>query len=93
MKKIIVTILIVFALFAAYKSKPDDKTCIITAVKAVWGNRVPPETKPIYFEQFMNLTSQSVKVNDWIFLKRIQYKIKDDYVTVGYGAFKRVFIL
>lgn len=93
MKKIIITILAVFALFAAYSSKPDDKTCIIEAVKAVWGSRVPDQKLPLYYEQFMDLTSKSVKVNDLIFLKRIQYKIKNDYVTVGYGAFKKVFII
>lgn len=93
MKKIIITIVIVFALFAAFMSKPDDKTCIIAGVRAVWGDRVPTVEKPVYFEQFMDLTSKSVKVNDWLFLKRIQYKIKDNYVTVGYGAFNRVFNL
>ncbi len=88
MKKAIIIILVVFTLFAAYSSKPDDKTCIIAAVKFVWGKR---EKLPLYFEPFMDLTSQSVKVNDWIFLKRIQYKIKNDYATVGFGAFKRVY--
>ena len=91
MRKIIIIILVLFTLFAAYSSKPDDKTCIIAAVKFVWGNRVPDEKLPLYFEPFMNLTSQSVKVNDWIFLKRIQYKIKNEYATVGFGAFKRVY--
>lgn len=93
MKKIIFTILVAFALFAAYKSKPDDKTCIIAGVKAVWGSHVPEETSPIYFNSFMNITSPSVKVDDWILLKRIQYKIKNRYVTIGYGALKRVYIL
>ena len=80
-------------LFAAYSSKPDDKTCIIKAVKAVWGKRVPDERLPLCYEPFMDLTSQSVKINDWIFLKRIQYKYKNGYITVGIGAFKKVFIL
>ena len=91
MKKVIITILLAFTLFAAYSSKPDDKTCIIAAVKFVWGDRVPDERKPMYFEPFMDLTSQSVKVDDWIFLKIIKYKIKNDYRIVGIGAFKRVF--
>ncbi len=91
MRKIIIIIFIAFALFAAYSSKPDDKTCIIAAVKAVWGNRVPDEKLPMYFEQFMDITSQSVKVNDWIFLKNIQYKYKNEYKTVGFGAFKKVY--
>lgn len=76
-------------LFAAYSSKPDDKTCIIKAVQAVWGNRVPDEKLPLFYEPFMDLTSQSVKINDWIFLKRIQYKY--NYVTIGFGFFKKVF--
>lgn len=91
MSKIIIIILVAFTLFAAYSSKPDDKTCIIEAVKFVWGDRVPDEKLPLYYEPFMDLTSQSVKIDDWIFLKRIQYKLKSGYATVGIGAFKRVF--
>jgi hypothetical protein len=91
MKKTIITILIVFTLFAAYSSKPDDKTCIIKAVKAVWGSRVPKENLAMYYEPFMDLTSKSVKIDDWIFLKRIQYKFTSGYATVGLGAFKNVF--
>lgn len=90
MKKTIIIILLVFTLFAAYSSKPDDKTCTIEAVKAVWGDRVPDVNRPIYYESFMNLTSQSVKIDDWVFLKRIQYKFVSGYKTVGIGAFKKV---
>lgn len=93
MKKTIVLILLAFLLFAAYSSKPDDKTCIIGAVKAVWGNRVPSTSKPIYYEQFMDLTSQSVVINDWIFLKRIRYIYPKETRTVAFGAFKKVFTL
>lgn len=92
MGKIILIILIAFALFAAYSSKPDDKTCIIAAVKAVWGNRVPNEKLSMYFNQFMDIASQSVKVNNWIFMKSIEYKYKNEYKTVGFGAFKKVYI-
>lgn len=91
MRKIIFIILIAFALFAAYSSKPDDKTCIIAAVKAVWGNRVPDEKLPMYFNPFMDLTSQSVRVNDWVFLKSIQYKYNNGYKIVGIGIFKKVY--
>ncbi|WP_018612411.1 hypothetical protein [Segetibacter koreensis] len=91
MRKIIIAIVIAFGLFAAYSSKPDDKTCIIAGVRAVWGDRVPDEKLPMYFNQFMDITSQSVRVNDWIFLKRIQYKFKNEYKTVGFGAFKKVY--
>jgi len=92
MKKIIIAILIVFALFAAYSSKPDDKTCIIAAVRAVWGNKVPDEKKPMYFNQFMDVTSEFVKVNDLVFLKMIRYRFNKDYKVLGVGAFKRVYI-
>lgn len=92
MRKIIFTILVAFTLFAAYESKPDDKTCIIAAVKAVWGSRVPNEKLPMYFNPFMDITSQSVRVNDWIFLKRIQYKYKTGYKMIGFAAFKKVYI-
>jgi hypothetical protein len=91
MKKIIIIILVVFALFAAYSSKPDDKTCIIEAVNAVWGKYVPDNRLPMYYEPFMDIQSKNVKVDDWIFLKRVQYKVQDHYATVGYGAFKKVF--
>lgn len=91
MKKIIIIMLVGFTLFAAYASKPDDKTCIIESVKSVWGRLTPDLTHPIYYEQFFDETSKSVKIDDWIFLKRIQYKFNTGYVTVGFGAFKKVF--
>lgn len=34
---------------------------------------------------------ETIANDDWIFLKRIQYKLKSGYATVGLGAFKRVF--
>ena len=85
--------LLAFTLFAAYASKPDDKTCIIEAVKSVWGKYTPDVSKPIYYEQFFDLTSKSVEIDDWIFLKRIRYKFKSGAVTVGIGAFKKVFTI
>jgi hypothetical protein len=91
MKKIIVLLLIIFTLFAAYSSKPDDRTCIIEAVKSVWGPLTPTTDRPIYYEQFMDLTSKLVEIDDWIFLKRIKYKFKNDTKTVAFGAFKKVF--
>jgi hypothetical protein len=91
MRKIIVLILIAFTLFAAYSSKPDDKTCIIEAVKSVWGPLTPTTARPVYYEQFMDLTSKSVEIDDWIFLKRIRYKTANDTKTVAFGAFKKVF--
>jgi hypothetical protein len=93
MKKIVVVILLVFTLFAAYASKPDDKTCIIEAVKSVWGRLTPDVSRPIYYEQFMDLTSKSVEIDDWIFLKRIKYKFKTGTATVAIGAFNKVFTI
>lgn len=92
MKKIISVIIITAIFFVAFSTKPDDKTCILRAVKAVWGSRTPPEDKPLYFEQFMNLTSKSVKIIDWLFFKQIKYKMNNDFKTVGFGAFNKVFI-
>ncbi|MEO7800819.1 MAG: hypothetical protein ABIR81_02405 [Ginsengibacter sp.] len=91
MKKIIIAVFIAAFLFIAFRTKPDDKTCILKGVRAVWGTRVPPEDTPMYFEPFMNLTSKSVKINDWIFLKQIKYKFTTGYKTIGFGAFNTVF--
>ena len=91
MRKIIIIILIAFALFGAYESKPDDKTCIIQVVKSVWGKYMPDLRIPMYYEQFMNETSKQVEINDWVFLKRIKYNFKDGPKTVGLAAFNRVF--
>jgi hypothetical protein len=92
MKKIIGVIIIVAFFFIAYRTKPDDRTCILKGVKAVWGNRTPAEDKPLYFEQFMNITSKSVKIDDWLFFKQIKYKYGNDYKTIGFGAFNKVFL-
>lgn len=76
----------------AFITKPDDKTCIIGGVKAVWGIMMPnPEDKPDFFEEFMNLYSPNVRVNDWIFFKTINYKLGNEEKTVALGAFKNVF--
>ena len=92
MKRIISSIIILTFLFVAYRTKPDDRTCTLEGVKAVWGSRTPSETKPMYFEQFMDITSQSVKIIDLVLLKQIKYKYNTDYKTIGFGAFNKVFI-
>ena len=92
MKRVLLILLIVFVLIVAAASKPDDKSCIIAAVNAVWGSRVPSLSMPQYYEQFMDVTSQSVEINDWWLLKRIRYKTNKGKMTVGYGAFRHVFI-
>lgn len=91
MRKIIILLIIAFTLFAAYASKPDDRTCIIESVKFVWQEHVPSISRPVYYEQFMDLTSKSVDIDDWFFIKRIKYRFTDKTRTVGIGAFKKVF--
>lgn len=92
MKRIAIIVFVALFLLIAYASKPDDKKCIIVGVKAVWGNRMPDEgTKPQFYEQFMDATSEAVEINDWIFLKRIKYEFKDGKKTIGFGAFSKVF--
>lgn len=87
-----VIVLLLVLLGAAYLTKPTDKACIIAAVEGVWGARTPDKNKfPAYFEQFMDLNSKMVVVDDWIFLKRIRYRFGQEYRTVGYGAFTRIF--
>jgi len=91
MRKILLLLLVV-VLIVAFVTKPDDKTCIIQGVKAVWGSRTPNVyDKPAFFESFMNITSKQVEVKDWIFFKQIKYKLQGDEKTVAYGAFKKVF--
>lgn len=91
MRKILGLLLLLFFV-VAYFTKPDNKTCIIEGVRAVWGNITPnPYDKPDMFETFMNLQSPNVKVNDWIFFKQVKYKIASDEKTVAYAAFKKVF--
>lgn len=94
MKKTLWIIGLLFIFFLAYVSKPDDKTCIERAVAAVWKDRTPNKyTHPEYYEQFMDLTSQSVDIDDWVLFKVIKYEIKKEKTTVAVGALKRVFIL
>ena len=93
MKRILIALFFIMVLTIAYFTKPDNKTCIIAAVKAVWGNRMPDLYTPEYYEQFMDLMSESVEIDDWVFLKRIRYRVNEKQQgTVGFAAFKRVFI-
>jgi hypothetical protein len=75
-------------------TKPDDKTCIIKAVEAVWGDKTPDKYHyPEYYEQFMDVTSKAIVIDDWVFVKRIQYKLNNQKRTVGFGLFKKVLAL
>ena len=90
-----ITLLVVLVLLGiAYATKPTDKACIIAAVEGVWGNVTPDKYKSaVYYEQFMDLNSKMVIVDDWILMKRIRYKMGPFYKVVGYGAFTRIFLL
>jgi hypothetical protein len=93
MKGILFLIAFAALLLVAYATKPDDKTCIIAAVEAVWGKRTPDKyDKPTLYEQFMDLNSKQVEIDDWIFMKRIRYHFPTKEYNIGIGAFKHVFI-
>ena len=84
--------IIIIAIIAAY-TKPDDKTIMEQAVKAVWGNLTPRKYSfPEYYEQFMNLNSPDVDIDDWVVVKRIRYNIGNNKRTIGYAAFGKVMI-
>lgn len=90
MKKLFLPLLLILGI--AYFTKPDDKTCIIEGVKAVWGRATPEANRtPEYFEQFMNLNSKDVVVKDRVFFKQVTYRIGATQNTVAYGAFRNVF--
>jgi hypothetical protein len=93
MKKILILLVIAAVLITAYVTKPDDKTCIIAAVEAVWGDKTPNKyDKPAFYEQFMNLNSKQVVIDDWIFLKRVRYRFPNKEYNIAIGAFNHVFI-
>lgn len=83
-----VTILIIAAF-----TKPTDKKIMIETIDIVWGDRVPDKNvSPRFYEQFMNATTPEIIIDDWLFLKRIRYMIKDKTPTIGYAAFGKVYI-
>jgi len=88
---IIIISAICIILVIAYFTKPDNKSIIIASVTRVWGDITPSVNKPMYYEQFMDLNSKSVHIDDWIFLKRIKYQMGDFNKTIGIAAFKREF--
>jgi hypothetical protein len=93
MKKVFL-VLLVLLLAVAYFTKPDDKTCIIEGVKAVWGKMVPDVYKrPDLFGYFMDNSSKSVVVKDWLFWKVVNYKVDKEQKLVAIGAFRNVFAL
>lgn len=76
----------------AYFTKPDDKACIIVVVKAVWGNLVPDmNSRAVYYEQFMDITSKNVTIRDWVFFKIIKYDFGGTQKNIGIRAFNHIF--
>ena len=87
-----VLILVVILIIAAF-TKPDDKTIKIEVIDAIWGKTQPDKYKAAqYYEEFMNLTTQDIGINDWLFFKRITYTIHDTTTTVGFAAFGKVML-
>lgn len=92
-KRIIVIFIIVVAaiLIAAAFTKPSDKQIKIQVVDVLWGKLVPDRNKyPGRYEQFMDVVTQDMDVEDWIFFKKIRDTIKDSTFVVGYAAFGKV---
>ncbi len=74
-------------------TKPDDKTIKEKTVKAVWGNLTPGKYRfPEYYEQFMNINSGDVHIDDWLVVKRIGYTFGNERKIIGYAAFGKVMI-
>ncbi|MGI8583705.1 MAG: hypothetical protein ACR2KX_16015 [Chitinophagaceae bacterium] len=85
--------MVVVILIIAAFTKPNDKTIMEQTVKAVWGDLTPRKYKfPEYYEQFMDINSQNVDIDDWLIVKRIQYTFGNDKKTIGYAAFGKVMI-
>jgi hypothetical protein len=94
MKKNIIIGSIIAAIFiVAAFTKPTDKNIKINVIEAIWGDRVPDKyNKPDFYEQFMNITTQAIIIDDWLFIKRIRYPIGKDKKTIGYAAFGKILI-
>jgi hypothetical protein len=95
MKKnfIIVSILIATIFIVAAFTKPPDKEIKINVIEAIWGDRVPNKyDKPEFYEQFMNITTRAIIIDDWLFIKRIRYLVGNDKKIIGYAAFGKIMI-
>lgn len=92
-KFIIVSILIAAIFIVAAFTKPTDKNIKIKVIEVVWGNKVPNKNiAPEYYEQFMNLTTQVIIIDDWLFIKRIRYIVGNDKKIIGFAAFGKIMI-
>ncbi len=88
-RKIILSIVLIF-LLTAYLTKPDNKTIIIASVTRVWADRTPSVYMRDYYNQFMDLNSKQVDIEDWLFAKRIKYQFGANYHTIGIAGFKNI---
>ena len=93
-KKITIIFISVIAavLIIAFISRPSDKEIKIQVVDALWGKWVPGKDYPAHYEEFMDLVTKDIEIDDWIFLKRVKDTVKDSTLTVGYAAFGKVII-
>jgi hypothetical protein len=94
-RKIILISVLLFAviLIIAAFTKPSDKKIMIETINAVWGKRVPDKKlSPRFYNQFMDETTQAINIDDWLFIKRIKYTVRDTTTTIGFGVFGKVFI-
>ncbi len=90
-KAFLISVLLVLILLIAVFTKPNDKEIKIRVIEVIWGKLVPDKYKvPGYYEQFMNLTTKDIDIDNWLFVKRIKYTVKDTTYTIGYAAFGKV---
>ena len=90
-KTLFILLPIVLILIIAYFTKPDNKQIIIQSVTKVWGRLTPTTDKPLYYNEFMDINSKAVRIDDWVFAKRVRYQFGDKWKTIGFGAFDHVF--
>ena len=93
-KRILISVIVVAViLIIAAFTKPDDKRIKIEVIDAIWGKTQPDKYKAAqFYEEFMNLTTQDIHIDDWIFLKRITFTLRDTTNTVGFAAFGKVML-
>jgi hypothetical protein len=89
----IIIFIIVLLFVVAVVTKPSDKQIKKKAIKSIWGNLVPDENKyPGYYNQFMDYTTTSVYIDDWLVIKRIRFKSGKEIKPVGFAALGETFI-
>jgi hypothetical protein len=65
----------------------------IKVITMLWQGRVPDKNKlPGPYEQFMDVTTAAILIDDWIFLKRVRYETNSDVKIIGYAAFGKVML-